>query len=625
MLPDGVGPAKWGRVEGGAMTATTPGAGTSTRSRARRLVASACALVTLTSGAVVVQATSSSAISRGPSTSSGVREVAHASGNIDFTGTWTVTDPANGDTATLTVADQKDDGSFSGTLYPPGDAPLSMSAPFPLRDGQVDGRHFSFTIERTGIGGTGPTDRNATYTAHWDGTITGNSATGSIDAKTVPGTVLNPNGFAGQRSFSAHRPSSLTTTPATGPAAGGTTVKVDGSGLDSAVSADITDADGNVLKTVPVSATGSGFSFSAPDLTQALHDADNAATAAGKPITQTTVEIIPHDGQGNILSPPADYIISAPIVGSVTPSEIAVGGGQSVTVKGSFFEGATAVDFQQVGSSTIVSATATVASTHELTFTTPDLQKFFASSTAAQMNIDMYVRVNVTQAFGELIYSNSTPFVVDNLRIDSVTPSEGPLVGGDKVKVVGAGFTNVDDVDMIAAGGSGKARTISIAVNPSNNTSFSFTVPDVTASASVGASTSFDLVAVASVNGQRETSATSSADRYTYKGPSVSSISVAGTTLAAKSGAPIVVKGDFFQGATKVLLKTFGGGSETATLTSVSADSVAFTLPDLTKVLKAMGQKSAKFNVIVEIPVSGTSLSFIDSVSGSSSEFTVKS
>jgi hypothetical protein len=624
MLPDGVGPAKWGRVEGGAMNATTTGVGATTRSRALRLLTSTFALIVLTTGVVGLQAASSSATSRGTSPSeTGARKVAHAAGNIDFTGYWTFTDPANGDVSTVTVTDQKSDGSFTGSLIPPDDAPLSLSAPFDLHDGQVNGRHFTFTIERTGIGGTGPNDRNATYTAHFDGTITNNTAIGSIDSKTVPGTKANPQGFAGARNFTAHRSSLLTTTPTTGPAAGGVVVNVDGSGLTGAVSVDLTDADGNILSTVPVSATGSGISFTAPDLTQALHDAGNAAVAAGKPISQTVVEIVPHDGQGSILTPPADYVISAPIVGSVTPSEIAVGGGQSVVVKGSFFEGATAVDFQQVGSSTIVSAAATVGSTHELSFTTPDLQKFFASSTAAQMNIDMYVRVNVTQAFGELIYSNSTPFVVDNLRIDSVTPSEGPLVGGDKVKVDGAGFTNVNDVDMIATGGSGKARTISIPVSPSNNTSFSFTLPDMTAAASVNASTSFDLVAVASVNGQRETSATSSADRYTYKGPTVSSLSVAGVTLAANSGAPIVVKGEYFQGATQVLLKS-SGGSETVTPTSVSGDSVGFTLPDLTKDF-AKGQKTAKFDVIVEIPVSGGSLDFIDTTSGAASQITVKS
>ena len=98
---------------------------------------------------------------------------------------------------------------------------------------------------------------------------------------------------------------------------------------------------------------------------------------------------------------------------------------------------------------------------------------------------------------------------------------------------------------------------------------------------------------------------------------------MAGVTLAANSGAPIVVKGEYFQGATQVLLKS-SGGSETVTPTSVSGDSVGFTLPDLTKDF-AKGQKTAKFDVIVEIPVSGGSLDFIDTTSGAASQITVKS
>ena len=612
------------------MNATTPSSGTATPSRLLRLLASFFAMAALTSGVLVIQAASSSATSREPSPpKNDVRAFPRVSGNVDFAGEWTVTDPANGDTATLDVTDQRADGRFSGIVTPPSSAVGAFADPFPVQDGQVTGKHFSFTLVRTGIGGTGPTDRNATYTANWDGTITGNSATGSINAKTVPGTFLSTQGFAGARTFTAHRPSSVSTSPGTGPAAGGVVILVIGSGLASAVSADITDSAGKVLATVPVNgATGSGFTFTAPDLTAALHDADNAAVSAGnKPISQTVVEIVPHNGQGSILSEPADYVISAPIVGSVTPSEIAVGGGQSVVVKGSFFEGATAVDFQQVGSSTIISASATVASGHQLDFRTPDLQKFFGSSTAAQMNIDMYVRVNVSQTFGSVIYSNSTPFVVDNLRIDSVSPSEGPLIGGDKVRVDGAGFSNVTGLDMVAVGGSsGKApRTISIPVSPANDKSFSFTVPDDTAAASVNAPTSYDLVVVASVGGQRETSAKSSADQYNYKGPSINSVSVAGMTVVANSGVPIVVKGDYFQGVTKVVLKTFNGGAVNVTPSSVSSNSVSFSLPDLKKALKALGVKSAKYNVILEIPINGTSLSFVDSISSASNEFNVKS
>ena len=581
-------------------------------------------------GVVVPTAWSSAATSNPHPAVHGARVVDHASGNVDFTGEWTITDPGNGDTATLDVSDQKNDGSFSGTVTPPGDAPAAFSQPFPVLDGHVDGHHFSFHLERTGIGGTGPTDRNATYTADWDGNITGNTAVGSINAKTQPGTTLNPDGFAGARSFSAHRLSSVSTSPGTGPAAGGVVVTVSGSGLDGAVSADITDAAGNVLATVPANgASSSGFTFMAPDLTAALNDADNAAVAAGnKPVSQTVVEVVPHDAQGDIVSPPADYVISAPVVGSVTPSEIAVSGGQSVVVKGSYFEGATAVDFQQVGSSTIVSASATVVSDHELDFRTPDLQKFFASSTAAQMNIDMYVRINVAQTFGSVIYSNSTPFVVDNLRVDSVTPSEGPLIGGDKVRVDGAGFTNVTEVDLVAVGGaSGKTpRTISVPVSPANDKTFSFTAPNDTGTASAGASTSYDLVVVASVGGQRETSAPSSADHYDYKLPSVTSLSVAGTAVKANSGVPIVVKGQYFDGATEIVLKIFGGGSESVTPNSVSADSISFTLPDLTKDLSALPGKvkSAKVDVSVEIPVNGNPLGFVESLSSGSSEFTVK-
>jgi hypothetical protein len=58
----------------------------------------------------------------------------------------------------------------------------------------------------------------------------------------------------------------------------------------------------------------------------------------------------------------------------------------------------------------------------------------------------------------------------------------------------------------------------------------------------------------------------------------------------------------------------------------VSADSISFTLPDLTKDLSALPGKvkSAKVDVSVEIPVNGNPLGFVESLSSGSSEFTVK-
>jgi hypothetical protein len=597
-----------------------------------RVLTSFFAIVALTFGVALLPAAPSSATSRGPSASLGAaREVAHASGNTDFDGDWTVTDPANGDTATLHVTDQKDDGSFSGTLDPPGDAPESLSAPFTLENAQVNGRRFSFTIERTGIGGTGPDDRNATYTANWEGTITGNSATGSIDAKTVPGTVLNPNGFAGQRSFTAHRASAVSTSPSIGPVQGGVKVLVVGSGLDNAVNVNITDADGSVLATVPADgATASGFTFTAPDLTAAYHDANNSSVAASsKAISQLAVEVVPLDAQGAILSPPADYVISPPIVTSSSPTEVVVGGGQSISVAGKFFEGVSAVDFQETGSSTIVSAPVTVDSDTKLEFTSPDLKKFFGATIVPQKTLDMYLRIDVTQAFGSLIYSNSTPFVVDNLRVDSVSPAVGGVIGGDTVTVNGSGFSNVTEVDMTATTApAGKApRTLTIPVSPTNDRSFTFTAPDDTAYASGSpASTSYDIVAVATISGQRETTTTSSSDVYEYKGPEVTSTNIGSGSVSATSGAPITLTGKYFQGVTDVFLNTAGTSFHTTvTPSSVTATSITFTLPDLTKVLKGVGAKKATFDITVAIPAGGVGYNYIRSITGAASEITVKS
>src|ERR1700722_1014966 len=105
------------------MIATTLNRGAARRVRLLRLSASfACALALTTAG-VILQASTSSAIARHSSPLTSARARPHASGNVDFTGDWTVTDPGNGDTATLHVSAQKSDGSFSGTVDPPGDAP----------------------------------------------------------------------------------------------------------------------------------------------------------------------------------------------------------------------------------------------------------------------------------------------------------------------------------------------------------------------------------------------------------------------------------------------------------------------------------------------------------------------
>jgi hypothetical protein len=183
-----------------------------------------------------------------------VTHVVARAGNVDFTGNWVVVDLAKPlETATLEVSNEDAaTGTFSGTIIPPSDATGAFVDPFTCHDARVSGDRFSFPLDRTGTGGTGPDDRNATYTASWIGTITGGTASGSIDAKLQPGTLLDPDGFAGMRSFSAHRQSSISAAPATGPVAGGNEVRLAGTGLDGAVSVQVSDMAGNLLATASV-------------------------------------------------------------------------------------------------------------------------------------------------------------------------------------------------------------------------------------------------------------------------------------------------------------------------------------------------------------------------------------
>lgn len=108
---------------------------------------------------------------------------AAAGGNANFNGTWDAVYAGRADT-TATVIVQGEDlgtGSFGGTVVPPEGYGALSDGDYDIMDGQVTGNQFSFDIERDGIG-----KRDATYTADWSGTITGNSVSGNIVASIDP-------------------------------------------------------------------------------------------------------------------------------------------------------------------------------------------------------------------------------------------------------------------------------------------------------------------------------------------------------------------------------------------------------------------------------------------------------
>ena len=148
-----------------------------------------------------------------------------------------------------------------GEVIPPAGHGAAFAEPFDVLDGHVSGDSFTFSIERTGIGGTGPDDRDATYHADWTGKVSGLEASGSIDATLEPGTLDRDDGFAAAREFDMTRPGfklsgtvvsvpcglEATSCPSQPSPVSGVDVKATGASDGSA----ITDDEGNYSITLP--------------------------------------------------------------------------------------------------------------------------------------------------------------------------------------------------------------------------------------------------------------------------------------------------------------------------------------------------------------------------------------
>ncbi|MGA8415347.1 MAG: IPT/TIG domain-containing protein [Candidatus Dormiibacterota bacterium] len=248
-------------------------------------------------------------------------------------------------------------------------------------------------------------------------------------------------------------------TPAAGPLTGGQTVTVTGSGFAPGMSVTI---GGTSVTPTGVSATS--FTFITP-----------AELAGSVPVQVTT-------SFGSSALTPADRYTygTLPVITSVTPSAGPVTGGQTVTVTGSsFVVGMTAT----IGGIVVTPRAVSAAS---FTFTTP--------AEAAGT-----VQVRVTTLIGATAISPADEYTyVTQPVISTVTPSAGPVTGGQTVTVTGSGFV------------AGMTATIGgTAVTPSSITASSFTF--TTPAEPVG----YDQVQVTNLAG---TSALTTVTGYIYSG-----------------------------------------------------------------------------------------------------------
>jgi hypothetical protein len=231
-------------------------------------------------------------------------------------------------------------------------------------------------------------------------------------------------------------------------------------------------------------------------------------------------------------------VVSKPVVKSVSPVAGPLGGGNTVTIGGSHFNGATSVKFGGTAATNL-----TVVSSTKITVKAP-------AHAAGQVD------VRVTTPLGTSAISAADHYTYEAApTITSVSPIAGPLGGGKTVTIIGTNFIG--------------ATAVSFGATAATN----FTVVSATKiTAKTPAETAGRVdVRVTTPSG---TSAVVAADHYTYEAaPTITSVSpTSGTHLG---GTTVTIIGTNFIGTSAVKF-----GSALATnVTVVSATKITATSP----------------------------------------------
>jgi large repetitive protein len=374
----------------------------------------------------------------------------------------------------------------------------------------------SVTIDGTGFTGATVVDfgttaaTNLTFVSDTELTVDSPAGTGTVDV-----TVTTPSGTSSTSpdDLFTYGPTVSMLSPAFGPAAGGTSVTITGTDFTGATAVDF--------------GTNPATSFTV---------VSGTSITAESPAGTSAVDVTVTTPSGVSPISPADVFTYAPTVSAVDPTHGPAAGDTLVTITGTGFTGATAVDF-----GTAPATNLTVVSDTSLTVDSP----------AGTGTVD----VTVTTPSGTSATSSHDQFTyVAAPVISGLNPTLGPEVGGTVVTITGTGFTGATAVDF--------------GTTPAT----SFTVVSATSiTAASPAGTGTVDVTVTTAGGP---SATVPADRFTYvAAPVVSSLSPTGGPLAG--GTLVTITGTGFTGATAV----FFGSNPATDLTVVSATSITVDSP----------------------------------------------
>ncbi|SDH59386.1 IPT/TIG domain-containing protein, partial [Pedobacter terrae] len=286
----------------------------------------------------------------------------------------------------------------------------------------------------------------------------------------------------------------------------------------------------------PGNATITGFSGSGTTYTF------NATPTANGAVTVNVAANVAQDAAGNGNTAASQFSITyaqavaAPTVTALSPTSGPTSGGNSVTITGTNFTGATAVTF---------GATAATG------FTVNSATQITATAPAGTGTVD----VRITTTGGTSATSASDQFTyVAAPTVTALSPTSGPTGGGTSVTITGTNFSGATAVTFGATAATG------FTVNSATQ---------ITATAPAGTGT-VD-VRITTTGG---TSATSASDQFTYvAAPTVTALSP--TSGPTGGGTSVTITGTNFSGATAV---TFGATAATG-FTVNSATQITATAP----------------------------------------------
>ena len=373
-------------------------------------------------------------------------------------------------------------------------------------------RGNNFTGASKVLFGTVPASR---FTVNSATQITAVSPASPAGSGTVDVKVTTPGGTSATSSADrfTYVPAPTITGMSTtsGPAVGGTTVIITGR--------DFTGASKVLFGTVAAS------SFTVNSNTQIT------AVSPASPAGNGTVDVRVITPGGTSATSSADrftYVYAQPKITGMSPMSGPVTGGASVIIRGSDFTGASKVLFGTVPASSF-----TVNSNTQITAVSP----------AGSGTVD----VRVTTPGGTSATSSADRFTyVPAPIVTGMSTTSGPAVGGTTVIITGSDFTGASKVLF------GTVPASSFTVN--SNTQITAVSP-----ASPAGSGTVD-VKVTTPGG---TSATSSADRFTYVYAQPKITGMSPMSGPAVGGTTVIITGSDFTGASKVLFGTVAASSFT--------------------------------------------------------------